>query len=143
MFSIGAVCYELLSYAEAFPGDSVHVITNRILNEEPLPLARVCDGIDSELESVVMQALRKPVDERFPSADALRKALADVRVRLETDSDVTIRYVSPIAALPPRRSTPAEWGAVTRPPRYRSWRSRCCSPDRPDPGSGPAADRSR
>jgi hypothetical protein len=107
LFSIGAVCYELLSHAEAFPGDSVHVITNRILNEEPVPLARACDGIDSELESVVMQALRKPVDERFPSADAMRKALADVRVRLETESDFTIRYVSPIAALPPRRSTPS------------------------------------
>jgi hypothetical protein len=111
LFSIGAVCYELFSYTEAFPGDSVHVITNRILNEEPLPLARVCDGIDGELARVVMQALEKPLDHRFPNADALRKALADVRVRLETDTDVTIRYVSPIAALPPRRSTPAAGGS--------------------------------
>jgi eukaryotic-like serine/threonine-protein kinase len=107
VFSIGAVCYELLSYTEAFGGDTVHVITNRILNEEPLPLSRACEGIDGELEGVVMKALQKPVDERFASADALCKALADVRVRLESDSDMTIRYVSPIAALPPRQLTPA------------------------------------
>ena len=54
-----------------------------------------------------MKALQKPVDGRFASADAMCKALADVRVRFETDSDMTIRYAPPVAALPPRRLTPA------------------------------------
>ena len=35
LFSIGVVCYELLVYTEAFSGDTVHVITNKILNEDP------------------------------------------------------------------------------------------------------------
>ena len=142
LFSIGAVCYELLSYTEAFRGDSVHVITNRILNEETPPLSRVCDGIDGELEGVVMKALQKPADERFASADALCKALADVRVRLETDSDMTIRYVSPIAALPPRRFTPAS-GAPSpgRPGTDRG--SRDAAVTAITTPAGPAADRAR
>src|SRR5262249_10143690 len=38
LFSIGVVSYELLSYVEPFSGETAHVITHRILNEEPKPL---------------------------------------------------------------------------------------------------------
>ena len=38
LFSIGVVSYELLSYAEAFPGDTLPTITHRILSDEPVPL---------------------------------------------------------------------------------------------------------
>ena len=115
LFSIGVVCYELLTYTEAFSGDTVHVITYKILNEDPTPLSRLC-SVDGELEAVVMKALQKPPDARFASTDALRQALADVRVRLEADSDVTtMRYVSPVGAISPRRaSTPAPPSADSR-----------------------------
>ncbi len=115
LFSIGVVCYELLAYTEAFSGDTVHVITYKILNEDPTPLSRLC-SVDGELEAVVMKALQKPPDARFASTDALRQALADVRVRLEADSDVTtMRYVSPVGASSPRRaSTPATPSADPR-----------------------------
>jgi hypothetical protein len=106
LFSIGVVCYELLAYTEAFSGDTVHVITNKILNEDPPPLSRRC-SVDSELEAVVMKALQKPADARFASTDALRQALADVRARLEADSDATtMRYVSPVGAISSRRASP-------------------------------------
>ena len=99
IFSIGVVCYELLACVEPFAGDTEPTITNRILNEEPQPLSRVCDGIDGELEGVVMKALQKPetAESASPVPIPLCRALADVRVRLETDSDMTIRYVLPIA----------------------------------------------
>jgi len=115
LFSIGVVCYELLAYTEAFSGDTVHVITYKILNEDPTPLSRLC-SVDGELEAVVTKALQKPPDARFASTDALRQALADVRVRLEADSDVTtMRYVSPVGASSPRRaSTPATPSADPR-----------------------------
>ena len=40
-FAIGVVFYELLAYSEAFPGDTLPMITHRILNEEPVPLDRL------------------------------------------------------------------------------------------------------
>jgi serine/threonine-protein kinase len=115
LFSIGVVCYELLAYTEAFPGDTVHVITNKILNEDPLPLSRLC-SVDSELEAAVMKALQKSADARFASTDALRQALADARARLEADSDAaTMRYISPVGPISPRRASPSVTPSHTTP----------------------------
>jgi serine/threonine-protein kinase len=134
LFSIGVVCYELLAYTMAFSGDTVHVVTNKILNEDPPPLSRVC-SVDSELEALIMKALQKAADARFASTDALRQALADVRLRLEADSDVTtMRYVSPVGAISPRRaSSPAT--PSLRPTTDRGARSVAAS-STPLPDSG-------
>ena len=69
------------------------------------------------------------------STYALRQALADVRLRLEADSDVTtIRYVSPVGAISPRRaSSPAT--PSLRPTTDRGGRSLAAS-STPSPDSG-------
>jgi tRNA A-37 threonylcarbamoyl transferase component Bud32/tetratricopeptide (TPR) repeat protein len=97
LFSIGAVCYELLGYKEAFGNDSVPAVTNRVLNEEPVPVSRLNAEVDADLEAVVMKALQKPADARYQTADAFREALAGARVRLESEIEATtVRYVSPV-----------------------------------------------
>src|SRR5205085_4267385 len=62
IFSIGAVSYELLTYVEAFPGDTIPTISHRVLHEEPARLATLMPDCDPELADIVERALAKPVE---------------------------------------------------------------------------------
>ena len=83
LFSIGVVCYELLAYRVAFPGDTVPTVTHRVLNEQPPGLAEISPDIDPELAAAVERALEKSMDDRFPDVTAMRQVLAGVRRRIE------------------------------------------------------------
>jgi serine/threonine protein kinase len=87
LFSIGVVCYELLVYREAFPGDTVPTVTHRVLNEQPPGLAEISPDIDPELAAAVERALEKSMDDRFPDVTAMRQVLAGVRRRIELGGD--------------------------------------------------------
>ena len=83
-FSIGVVFYELLAYTEAFPGDTLPMITHRILNEDPVPLNRLAPDASPELIAIIQQTLKKNPAERFSDSESLRTAIA--RVRRETSN---------------------------------------------------------
>lgn len=78
-FSIGVVFYELLAYTEAFPGDTLPMITHRILNEEPVPLGRLAPDASPEIIAIIQQTLQKSAIDRFPDSESLRAAIARVR----------------------------------------------------------------
>jgi hypothetical protein len=78
-FSIGVVFYELLAYSEAFPGDSLPMITHRILNEEPVQLSLLAPDAPPEIVAIIEKSLRKNPADRFPDTESLRVAIARVR----------------------------------------------------------------
>jgi protein kinase-like protein len=84
-FSIGVVFYELLSYTEPFPGETLPAITHRILNEQPKPLLGVCPDVTPEVAAIVDQALKKNIAERFVDTDAMRSAISRVRRQFNSD----------------------------------------------------------
>jgi serine/threonine-protein kinase len=86
LFSIGVVCYELLAYTEAFPGETLPTITHRILTQDPVPLAQLVPTVHPELIALVDRALRKNPTERFDDVEALKTALSRIRRQLENDS---------------------------------------------------------
>jgi hypothetical protein len=85
-FSIGVVAYELLAYKEAFPGDTLPMITHRILSEEPAPLAQMAPDAPSELIAIIHRTLRKRPVDRFPDSESLRAAVARVRRNVSNQS---------------------------------------------------------
>jgi hypothetical protein len=87
LFSIGVVFYELLAYAEPFPGDTLPMITHRIVHEEPTPLAQLAPDLSHDIIAIVRQAMRKRSAERFKDAETLRIAIARVRRQYESDDD--------------------------------------------------------
>ena len=99
-FSIGVVLYELLSYTEPFPGDTLPQITHRIVSQEPKPLEQLVPDASPELVAIVAQALKKSSAQRFKDADTMRLALSRVRRRYESDSGWNI----PTMAAAPRES---------------------------------------
>ena len=87
LFSIGVVFYELLAYAEPFPGDTLPMITHRIVHEEPTPLEQLAPDLSPDIIAIVRQAMRKRSAERFKDAETLRIAIARVRRQYESDDD--------------------------------------------------------
>ena len=78
-FSIGVVLYEVLAYTEAFPGDTLPMITHKILTAEPVPLERLVPDAGPEITGIVAKALKKNAAERFADSEALRVAISRVR----------------------------------------------------------------
>jgi serine/threonine protein kinase len=108
LFSIGVVTYELLSCAEAFPGDSVATITHRILTEEPVSLTQHVPDIPPGLVAVVERALKKDPAHRFADAATFGAALAQVRRQIDGDP----RYDTVRPTLPgPQSSANRESGS--------------------------------
>jgi hypothetical protein len=114
-FSIGVVFYELLAYTEAFPGDTLPMITHRILTEEPVPLDRLVPDVSPDVIAIVGRALKKNIAERFKDADAMRMAIGRVRRQFESDADWNA------ATMPAGRdSTPPPGGRGTGSSKRRS-----------------------
>ncbi|MGE5048291.1 MAG: serine/threonine-protein kinase, partial [Deltaproteobacteria bacterium] len=94
VFSAGAVIYELLTGARAFPGATLVEAGHAALHAQPGPLP---SAVPAGLSAVVMRALEKDPARRFPSAVELAAALE----RVEPGAELT---------LPPR---PKSWRRST------------------------------
>ena len=94
IFSVGLVLYELLTYHQAFSGESQQSILLKVLNESPQPLALLVPGIDPALPAIVDRALEKSVERRYPDLEAMRSDLSRVGQRVhaaETSHDLVGR----------------------------------------------------
>jgi serine/threonine-protein kinase len=72
-FALGAIVYEMLAGRRAFvqPDDDVWAIVQRVVNEDPAPIA----GLAKPIERVVMKALSKAPDDRYATLDEFVRAL--------------------------------------------------------------------
>ncbi len=94
IFSVGLVLYELLTYHQAFRGESQQSILLKVLNESPQPLAALVPGIDPALPAIVDRALEKSAERRYPDLEAMRSDLSRVGQRVhatETSHDLVGR----------------------------------------------------
>ena len=88
VFAIGVVGFELLTYEEAFAGDSFTAVTQRIVNEDVRRISEIVPDVPPALCDVIDKALRKRPADRFQDAESMRLALARVRRTLETTPDL-------------------------------------------------------
>jgi serine/threonine protein kinase len=77
LFSMGVVLYEMLTGERPFQGDTISTVMYRVLNEEPPPVRSLNPKVPEALSQVVRKAMAKSPGERYPSAAALRSALAN------------------------------------------------------------------
>jgi serine/threonine protein kinase/tetratricopeptide (TPR) repeat protein len=76
IFSFGAVLYEMLTGAAAFPGDNSAAVTHAIAQTTPHPVKRFNRDASDELERIVMKCLEKNREERYQS---IKEVLVDLR----------------------------------------------------------------
>ena len=116
LYSVGIVLYELLTGKVPFTGDSPVEIAMKHISAIPEPPSSLRPDIPEDLDLIVLRALGKTPEERYPSAEEMDKDLARVAqglgVSRETEEAATMilarSQVTPatMVAAPPR--PPAE-----------------------------------
>ena len=106
LYALGAVAYYLLSGHPVFEGASIAEVIGHHLHTEPAPpSARLGRPVPFELETIVMQCLRKQPDERPGSAEALRSALRRCRLVPAWTSDDAAEWWRRFRATESRRDS--------------------------------------
>ena len=78
LYSLGVVMYELLAGAPPFTSESPVSIAYKHISEEPHPLREVNPAVSQDVALIVEAAMKKELQERFPTAQAFRAAIEDV-----------------------------------------------------------------
>jgi serine/threonine protein kinase/Flp pilus assembly protein TadD len=119
IFSLGTVCYELLSGQHPFAAETMVAMISAILTREPAPLTHPSTEVPWELARMVSRALRKDKQKRYQTADELLSDLKSLGQRLDAEakSDAVtgggsalasaVRAARPAAAGSPQGALPA------------------------------------
>lgn len=91
IFALGILLYELCTGKRLFKHESELMILEMITKRSVVPPSQVAPGISPRLESVIMTALEKPVENRFQTAQDMQIALEDYlreEERSATNADI-------------------------------------------------------
>ncbi len=105
LYSAGCLLYELLTGRAPFTGDSPLSIAYQHVREEPLPPSHHRPELDAAVDAVVLTALAKHPDARYPSAEAMREDLVRAAAG-EPVAAVLPRNAPVVAVTDGRRRTP-------------------------------------
>jgi serine/threonine-protein kinase len=75
LYSLGVVAYQMLTGELPFQAASVPMLLMKQITEDPVPVDRKRTETPKELSQTVMRCLAKDPEDRWPTADALRRAL--------------------------------------------------------------------
>ena len=78
LFSLGTMCYEMITGTQPFLGDNYAVVIQNIINGSIPPPSKRGKSIDREIESIVMKALCKEPSKRFRTAIEMARAIETV-----------------------------------------------------------------
>jgi len=84
IYSIGIVLYELLAGRKPFDRTSQFEILQAHVSEPPPPLRNIEPSVAPALEAVVMRALGKPPEQRFPDCESMIRAIDAANARGST-----------------------------------------------------------
>jgi len=102
IYSLGVVLYELFTGSHPFPGTSPQELIAGHLVKAPLDFATgdPTGRVPQDLRAIVLKAIAKRPDERFPSAEALDQVLATVQARFPLDPEEFARALQEPDVLP-------------------------------------------
>jgi serine/threonine-protein kinase len=75
LYSLGVVAYQMLTGELPFQATSVPALLMKQITERPIPIDRKRSETPKDLSQIVMRCLEKDPEDRWPTADALRRAL--------------------------------------------------------------------
>jgi serine/threonine protein kinase/Tol biopolymer transport system component len=84
IFSLGVVIYELATGHTPFPGNTVGVVLNAILEHDPVPATRLNPALPLEVQQIIERCLEKGRETRYQSAADLCADLRRVGLQIET-----------------------------------------------------------
>jgi eukaryotic-like serine/threonine-protein kinase len=78
MYSLGAVLYELLTGQRPLRAENLQALLRKISELEPLPPSAVRPDLPKELDPVILRALRKKPEARYPTWAEFAQALSKI-----------------------------------------------------------------
>ncbi|MCC7538388.1 MAG: serine/threonine protein kinase [Deltaproteobacteria bacterium] len=107
VWAMGVILYQLLTGRLPFEAETYPLLVLKIVSEQPSPIAAFRNDVPAALDAIVLRAMAKPRDERFPSMAALAQVLAPYR---GLDDSPEMRVPLAGAALGAASSTPSLGG---------------------------------
>jgi TolB-like protein len=104
LFVLGIVLYEMLAGKPPFRGESVFDVAQAIMRDEP-PALGGSAGIVG-LDRIIHRALRKPVDERYQTAEAFAQDLRASLLVADSGEVARVRPMTRLVVLPFRMLRP-------------------------------------
>src|SRR5207245_3903629 len=74
-FSLGVICYEMLTGERPFTGEHLTTVVYKIVAEDPPPVQRLNPTLGPQIDAVLRRGLMKKPDGRYPSCIDLINAL--------------------------------------------------------------------
>ncbi|MEX2113196.1 MAG: protein kinase [Pirellulales bacterium] len=93
VYSLGLTLYELLTFRSPFKGPDRQRLVRQILETDPPPPRKLRAGVPRDLETIILKAIAKEPEHRYPSAAALGSDLQ----RYLDGRPVTARPLGPAA----------------------------------------------
>lgn len=78
LFSLGLIAYELFTGTNPYAGGAAVDIMYRILNVRPAPIEQLPEEYGTELNQIIVRALEKNRDLRYPNAKEMAKELEEL-----------------------------------------------------------------
>jgi serine/threonine-protein kinase len=98
VYSLGIVLYELLTGERPFDGPSPAAVALQRLHTAPRPPSRLIEGLPEGLDALVMRALERDPDRRYPTAGGLADAIRAWSASHAAETRRPDRQTSPRAA---------------------------------------------
>jgi tetratricopeptide (TPR) repeat protein len=89
LFCLGVVLYEMIAGVRPFTGATSADVMAAILAKEPPPLAQAVPNLPKPLTQLIHRALRKDRQERYQTANELRRELEALKQKLELEAQLT------------------------------------------------------
>ena len=79
IYSLGACCYEMLTGCQPFSADNSVALLRQIIDQPLLPPGRLRRDLSPDLETIVLKAMAKHPNDRYPTAEHMAEDLRRLR----------------------------------------------------------------
>lgn len=107
IYALGVILYEMLTKTLPFRGLTTDAVLSQVRHEPPTPPSRFRPGLDKKLEAIVLKAMAKQPQDRYPSAKDFANALAEYVRQSMGPTGGTIKTPPKPAPSKPPAPTPA------------------------------------
>jgi serine/threonine-protein kinase len=111
VYSTGCLLYELLTGRPPFVGDSPVAVAYQHVREQAQPPSAHDEELTPELDAIVMKALAKDLDDRYPSAGAMKADIDRYLAGRPVQAPAVVP--APVTAVVPPQDRTQVTGAVT------------------------------